>query len=180
MSIPIEPGNSSGGIQSINALPSIDPQLRKKVLRMIPYGIHVITSRYEEKVAAATIDWVTQSSFEPPMVVCCLRQDSFIYELVTKSKRYAIHPLGKEQKSFATHFFKNKDSDQSHINGQSYQIGKTGVPILDEAPASFELEMVDQLTQSDHAVILGKVVAVDLKIETPALLLQDTGWIYGG
>ena len=158
----------------------LDPNIRKKVLRMIPYGLHVITTQYEGQPAAATIDWVTQASFEPPMVVCCLRKDSHIYEILMKSRKYAIHPLGEGQKSFATHFFKNREANGTHINGQSYQPGHTLVPILDEAPASFELEMVDQLTQSDHAVVLGKVVAIQLKKETAPILLRDTGWHYGG
>ena len=43
-----------------------------------------------------------------------------------------------------------------------------------------EIEFVDQLEQSDHRVVLGKVVAVQLKKETNPLLLRDTGWHYGG
>jgi flavin reductase (DIM6/NTAB) family NADH-FMN oxidoreductase RutF len=158
----------------------MDPEIRKKVLRMIPYGMYVITAKHEDKLAAGTIDWVTQASFEPPMVVCCLRQDSFIYSLVTGSKKYAIHPLGAGQKQYAMNFFKNKDATATHINGQAYQLSSSGIPILDEPPASFELEMVEQLKQSDHAVILGKVTAVTLKREELPLLLRDTGWQYGG
>src|SRR5438132_326958 len=92
----------------------IDPALRKKVLRMIPYGMFVITSKLESELAAATIDWVTQSSFEPPMVVCCLRNDSFIYQVILKSRKYAIHPLAEGQKAFAQNFFKNKNSGPNH------------------------------------------------------------------
>jgi flavin reductase (DIM6/NTAB) family NADH-FMN oxidoreductase RutF len=158
----------------------LDPAIRKKVLRMIPYGMSVITSRHKEEVGAATIDWVTQASFDPPLLVSCLNKESFIYQLVMKARRYAIHPLGEDQKSFATLFFKNRDASSSHINGQPYELGQIGMPILTEAPASIELEYVDQLTQGDHCVVLGKVVAVQLKKETPPLLLRDTGWNYGG
>jgi flavin reductase (DIM6/NTAB) family NADH-FMN oxidoreductase RutF len=158
----------------------LDPVIRKKVLRMIPYGMFVITSRHDKEVGAATIDWVTQSSFDPPMVVCCLRKDSFIYQLTTKSGRYAIHPMAEGQKPFAAHFFKNRGFGDDQINGQSYLNGQTGVPILAEAPASMELLLVDQLTQGDHCVVLGKIVAVQLKKEIAPLLLRDTGWHYGG
>jgi flavin reductase (DIM6/NTAB) family NADH-FMN oxidoreductase RutF len=159
---------------------TMNPDIRKKVLRMIPYGMFVITAKHDDKIAAGTIDWVTQSSFEPPMVVCCLRKDSLIYSIVTGAKKYAIHPLGADQKPYAMHFFKNKDANAAQINGQSYQLSAAGNPILDEPPASFELEMVNQLTESDHAVILGKVTTVTLKKEVAPLLLKDTGWHYGG
>ncbi|MBP7142322.1 MAG: flavin reductase [Opitutaceae bacterium] len=157
-----------------------DPTLRKKVLRMIPYGIHVITARFENRIAAATIDWVTQSSFEPPMIVCCLRRDSLIYEIVSQARTYALHPLGADQKAFAMHFFKNRDADESHINGQSYHPGPQSVPLLAEAPAHLVLQYSAELPQGDHAAILGQVIHIGLNRETPPLLLRDTGWQYGG
>ncbi len=159
---------------------ALDPTVRKKVLRMIPYGLFVVTARHEGRAGAATIDWVTQSSFEPPMVVICLRADSYIYELVRGSGRYALHPLGQGQKDFAAAFFKHVSADEGRVNGHGYSLSAAGVPILDEAAASIELQLVDVLTQSDHHVLLGQVTAVDLKRETEPLLLKQTGWNYGG
>jgi flavin reductase (DIM6/NTAB) family NADH-FMN oxidoreductase RutF len=160
----------------------MDPALRKQVLRMISYGLYVVTARHESRIAAATVDWVTQASFEPPMVVCCLRQDSLIYELVRAAGRFAVHPLGENQKSFAAHFFKNKSATETEINGQPCTIADSGVPILSGAPAYFVLETVGQLTQSDHAVVLGRVIGVGLNTNPPPppLLMRDTGWHYGG
>lgn len=163
-----------------NSGPALDPVIRKKVLRMISYGMYVITARSADRIAAATIDWVTQASFEPPMVVCCLRRDSLIYDLVIHGRTYAIHPLGEDQKPFAMHFFKNRETTSSHINGQSYRLNTHGVPLLCEAPAHLVLQVCDKLPQGDHAVILGRVISADLIRETPPLLLRDTGWHYGG
>jgi len=64
---------------------TLGPVIRKKVLRMIPCGIHVITARHESRIATATIDPVTPASFDPPMVVCRLRRDSLIYDLVVNA-----------------------------------------------------------------------------------------------
>ena len=164
-----------GELQTIG----LDSQVRKKVLRMIPHGIYVITSRHEDQVGASTIDWVTQASCNPPLLVTCLRKDSFICGLVQKSRKYALHFLGEGQKDFAARFLRYKRSSQTEINGQTYQPGQTGVPVLDEAPACVELEMVEVLNQFDHSVIFGQVVAVHLKREARVLLLRDTGWHYG-
>lgn len=163
-----------------DATATLDPAVRKKVLRMIPYGLFVVTARHGGQAGAATIDWVTQASFEPPMVVACLRADSYIYELVRQSRRLALHPLGQGQKDFAAAFFKHVSADASQINGHGYTLSRAGLPILDAAPASIELELVDVLTQSDHHVLLGRVTAVELKRETEPLLLKQTGWNYGG
>ena len=37
--------------------------------RMIPYGIYVLTAKDSDGgIAAATVNWVTQTSFDPPLV----------------------------------------------------------------------------------------------------------------
>ncbi len=47
----------------------MDAEMKKTALRMIPYGLYVLVAENEEgTVSAATVKWVTQASFEPPLV----------------------------------------------------------------------------------------------------------------
>ena len=56
---------------------------KKAVLRMIPYGIYVLTADDAQgNVAAATVNWVTQSAFAPPLVVVGIKADSGTYKTV--------------------------------------------------------------------------------------------------
>ena len=42
---------------------------KKTALRMIPYGIYVLTAETADGVAAAaTVNWVTQTSVAPPLI----------------------------------------------------------------------------------------------------------------
>jgi flavin reductase (DIM6/NTAB) family NADH-FMN oxidoreductase RutF len=46
----------------------MDADAKKTALRMIPYGIYVLTvSDGGDGMAAATVNWVTQTSFDPPL-----------------------------------------------------------------------------------------------------------------
>jgi flavin reductase (DIM6/NTAB) family NADH-FMN oxidoreductase RutF len=48
----------------------MDADAKKTALRMIPYGIYVLTADDGKgNVGAATVNWVTQGSFAPPLVV---------------------------------------------------------------------------------------------------------------
>ena len=50
---------------------------KKTVLRMIPYGIYVLTSDDGKgNISAATVNWVTQTAFAPPLVVVGVKTDS--------------------------------------------------------------------------------------------------------
>ena len=80
---------------------------KKTVLRMIPYGIYVLTADDGKgNIAAATVNWVTQSAFAPPLVVVGVKTDSGAYKTVTDVKAFALNMLGKEQKGVAFTFFK--------------------------------------------------------------------------
>lgn len=46
----------------------MDDAARKTALRMIPYGFYVLTAEYGDGVAAAKVNWMTQTPFKPPLV----------------------------------------------------------------------------------------------------------------
>jgi len=46
----------------------MDPNAKKTALRMIPYGLFVLTAAKGDRVSAGTVNWVTQASFAPPLV----------------------------------------------------------------------------------------------------------------
>ena len=55
----------------------MDQDAKKTALRMIPYGIYVLTADDGKgNVAAATVNWVTQTAFAPPLVVVGVKTDS--------------------------------------------------------------------------------------------------------
>ena len=48
----------------------MDEEAEKAALRMISYGMYVLTSDSKDgrDVGAATVNWLTQTSFPPPLV----------------------------------------------------------------------------------------------------------------
>src|SRR6202161_4224407 len=99
---------------------------KKIVLRMIPYGIYVLTADDGKgNVAAATVNWVTQSAFAPPLVVVGVKTDSGAYKIVKEAKAFALNMLGKEQKGAAFTFFKPTTVADGKLSGQAYRKGAT-------------------------------------------------------
>jgi flavin reductase (DIM6/NTAB) family NADH-FMN oxidoreductase RutF len=162
---------------------------KKIALRMIPYGLYVLTARDDENnVAAATVNWVTQASFQPPLVVVCVRADSFIHTVLERSNAFALNILGKEQVSLAYTFFKPAELQGDTISGERFRLGVTESPILVSTPAFVECEVMAAMKQGDHTVFVGEVVDVGVK-QQPAgrpddstLRLEDLGpdIFYGG
>src|SRR3974377_2193412 len=112
---------------------------KKTVLRMIPYGIYGLTSDDGKgNVSAATVNWVTQSAFGPPLVVVGVKTDSGTYQTVKTAGTFALNMLGKENKGLAFAFFRPADVSDGKLSGQPYRKGTTGAPILIDAPGAVE------------------------------------------
>src|SRR5581483_6185891 len=116
---------------------------KKIVLRMIPYGIYVLTADDGNgNIAAATVNWVTQTAFAPPLIVVGVKADSGAYQVVKTARTFALNMLGKDQKALAFTFFRPADVSDGKISGQSYRKGATGAPILSDAPGAVECRVV--------------------------------------
>ena len=141
----------------------MDADTKKMALRMIPYGIYVLTAKGPAgTVAAATVNWVTQTSFDPPLVVVGLKADSGAYEMVKKSGAFALNFLGKGQQAAAFTFFKPAERDGDTISGEPFHAGTTGAPILENAPASVECKVAEIVARGDHHIVVGEVVAANV------------------
>lgn len=139
----------------------MDLDTKKSVLRMIPYGLYVLTSgSHTGNYAAATVTWVSQASFEPPLVVVAVRVDSYIHAVIDEEKAFALNILGKDQGDLAFAYFKTPEVTEKTIGGQPFRAGVTSVPILKNAPAYLECNLVDSLNHGDHSVFLGEVINV--------------------
>ncbi len=53
----------------------MDADAKKTVLRMIPYGLYVLTSE-GDPVGTGTINWVSQMSFDPPLIAMGVKKDT--------------------------------------------------------------------------------------------------------
>jgi flavin reductase (DIM6/NTAB) family NADH-FMN oxidoreductase RutF len=167
----------------------MDADVKKTVLRMIPYGIYVLTAEDDAgNVGAATVNFVTQSSFDPPLVVLGVKADSGPLHVMKASGHFALNMLGKGQQEMAFTFFRPAEHDGHTINGEPYQKGSTGSPVLEAAPACVECKLVEIVEQGDHHIVIGEVVDARLvkhpegRPDEAILYMKDLGEkvFYGG
>lgn len=167
----------------------MDAQAKKIALRMIPYGLYVLTGESRDgRVAASTVNWVTQASFEPPLVAVAVKANSTAHEVIKGSQAFALNVLGKGQQALAFAFFKTLERDGNSIGGESFSSGKSGAPILANAAAFIECALVGTLEKGDHSIFLGEVIEAGVfrtgagRPDADTLFLGDLGatTFYGG
>lgn len=167
----------------------MDAAAKKTALRMIPYGLYILTAENEAgQVAAATVNWVTQTAFEPPLLVVAVKKNSATYRILSESRVFALNILGKGQQEMAFTFFKPLERDGQSIGGQPFYAGQTGTPIFESTPAFVECKLVETVEKGDHAIVIGEVVnagvasALGGRPDDAILWLKDLGdnVFYGG
>ncbi len=166
----------------------MDPNAKKTTLRMIPYGLYVLTAASGDRVAAATVNWVTQASFEPPLVAVGVKIDSHAHPLIKETRAFALNVLGKGQQAMAFTFFKPADKQGHTISGEPYRPGTTGAPILASTPAYIECTLETTVEMGDHSIFVGRVVDAgvnkppDGRADDATLWLKELGdkVFYGG
>jgi flavin reductase (DIM6/NTAB) family NADH-FMN oxidoreductase RutF len=166
----------------------MDADAKKTALRMIPYGIYVLTADDGKgNVSAATVNWVTQTAFNPPLVVG-VKTDSHAYPLIKNTKNFTLNMLGKEHKGLAFTFFKPAQLADGKLSGQAIHKGANGAPILDAALAAVECKVSSIVEQGDHHIVVAEVVEAHVpnpisgRLDSAILEMRDLGdnVYYGG
>ena len=158
----------------------MDQDVKKKVLRQISYGMYVVSSASDDVLSAGTVNWLSQASFAPPLVMVGVKKDSGLHDAVKKSNSFAVNVLSADQKQFAEDFFRPSTVEGNNVNGHPFKPGVTGAPILDEVYSYFECKVTGSIEQGDHSVFVGEVIEVGARSDDKPLEMWDTGWFYGG
>ncbi|HWA79767.1 MAG TPA: flavin reductase family protein [Acetobacteraceae bacterium] len=162
---------------------------KKTVLRMIPYGIYVLTALDGKGgVAAATVNWVTQTAFSPPLLVVGVKADSGAAAVVKSTGTFALNMLGKDGKGLAFTFFRPAELNGEKISGQSFHRGTNGAPILEAAIGAVECTVKTIVEQGDHHIVVAEVTEAHLakppsgRPDAAILEMKDLGEsvFYGG
>jgi flavin reductase (DIM6/NTAB) family NADH-FMN oxidoreductase RutF len=156
---------------------------------MIPYGLYVLTADDGKgNVGAATVNWVTQGSFTPPLVVVGVKADSGAHTVVKGTGKFALNILGKDHKGLAFTFFKPAKVEDGKLSGQDFHAGANGSPILDAAIAAIELTVREIVELGDHHIVIAEVTDAIVtkppvgRADAAILELKDLGdtVYYGG
>ncbi len=159
----------------------LDEQAKKTMLRKIPHGIYVCGVKDGEDINCFTASWVTQSSFKPPLIVNCVNKSHKSHEMIQNSGVFSISFLETGQKEVAKTFFQPLHRVGNKFEDVEFYLGEeTGCPIISDSLGYVECKIVGTVEQGDHTVFVGEVIGAGVHREGKHILLEETGWQYGG
>lgn len=158
----------------------MDEQAKKTALRMIPYGLQVLGVSDGKDLDVASINWTTQVSFQPPLVVIGVKKDSKPLGILKNGRKFALSFLESGQRDLAYAFFKSVIPENGKFGDYAYETAETGCPIISDAASWVEGEVLSIDETGDHAAVICRVTNAGVKHEAKPLTLAELGVNYGG
>jgi len=142
------------------------------------YGIYVLTTAHGEKVNGMIASWVSQISYDPPLVMAAVHPNRYSHQLIRQSGVFALHVIGKGQKALLARF---KGPDPlAKFSDLEWRPGRMGCPILRDCVAFLECCVEESLRPGNHTLFIGRVVDGGLVADGVALDTGDYDGMYTG
>ncbi len=157
-------------------------EAKRKVLRLFTYGMYAVTAQHENRRGVFLANWLSQCSFEPPMLMLAAEKDSATCQLIRASGLFAVHVLATGQREFAGMLGKASRTNPRKLDAARWQPSAlTQNPILQDTLGYVECRVTGQSDAGDSIVVVGEIIAAELfNHELAPLTMQETGFKHFG
>lgn len=152
---------------------SIDQAEFRRVMGHFASGVTVVTVCREGTCHGITVSSFCSLSLEPPLVLICIDRRYSSHEKIQQSEVFAINILAEDGEWLSRHFA-SREADKFAKVG--YRTGESGAPLLNDALASIECRLVEQLPGGDHTIFVGEVLAMAAQDNKRPLLYFRSGY----
>src|SRR5437763_10311556 len=113
----------------------MDVNLKEQVLRTFTYGLYAVGCANEGEVNIFTANWLTQVSFDPPLIAVSVENASKSLPMILRSRKFTVNVLRSGDRELAGKLGKSAIQHPEKLSGIEYDLGANGCPILREALA---------------------------------------------
>ena len=158
----------------------MDANTKKQALRSFTYGLFAVSCADQGEVNVFTANWLTQVSFEPPMLALSVENDSKSLPMIQRSRAFTVNVLRSGQRELAGKLGKSAIQHPDKLTGIEYTPGTNGCPILADALAWVACEVRHTVEAGDSTVMVAEVVDAGISGEGQPLTMNEAGFRHAG
>jgi len=161
----------------------IDREIKRSLGQMMK-GVEVVGASFDGVQRAYTSHWVTQVSFEEPIIMASVSPKHDTYALMKAAGEFSISILAGDQIAEGQYF--SYPGRKFHHVATEYLTGwpddADGPPVVPNAIAWLRARIFDQMNMRDHELVFAEIVAVvpGRLREPPLLYSSRLGWRRAG
>jgi flavin reductase (DIM6/NTAB) family NADH-FMN oxidoreductase RutF len=134
--------------------PAPDARSFRDALGRFATGVAFITAAPDGEPAGLIVNSLTSVSLEPPLVSFSPARSSLTWSRMRRAGRFGVNVLGRQHERFAV---RATPAGADRFAGLDWELGRGGVPLLTDALASLECEIVAEHPAGDHWIVVGRV-----------------------
>ena len=152
---------------TVPGLADLDPRALRDAFGSFATGVTIVTGTDGGGARVGlTANSFTSVSLDPPLLLVCPARGASALPALQASRRFAVNVLTLDQQSVAERFTQRGVNRFASGDWQDWH----GVPVLAHAMASFVCDLDAELDGGDHAILVGRIVALRTRPETEPLL----------
>ena len=144
-------------------VPPDDARSFRDALGRFATGVAFVTAAPDGEPAGLIVNSLTSVSLEPPLVSFCPSRSSLTWSRLRRTGRFGVNVLGRQHERFVA---RAAPAGADRFAGLDWELGRGGVPLLTDALAACECEIVAEHPAGDHWIVVGRVR--DLRISPVA------------
>ena len=131
-------------------------------------GVAFVTGAPDGEPAGLIINTFTSVSLEPSLVSFCPSRNSLTWSRIRRARRFGVNVLGRQHEHFVT---RASPPGADRFAGLDWEPGHGGAPLLTDALATLECEIVAEHATGDHWIVVGQVDHLRISLNNDPLCL---------
>ena len=136
-----------------------NPEAFKRGMRQLAASVTIVTTEHDGERRGLTATAVCSLSASPPRLLVCVNRLASPHDLIAASGRFCVNVLAEEHAALSQRFA-GAEAGEARFAIGTWGTLATGAPMLQEALASFDCELLHQVEVETHSIFIGGVVAV--------------------
>jgi flavin reductase (DIM6/NTAB) family NADH-FMN oxidoreductase RutF len=157
----------------------MDLTLKKQALRLLTYGLYIVTCTQGDDVNAFTANWLTQVSFEPPLVAVSIENKAKSLAMIQSSGKFAVNVLHTGQRTLAGALGRSAFKHPDKLQGVAYKMQEEYI-VLQEGLGWVGCEVRQSIPAGDSTLVIAEVVAAGIVAEGQPLTMHEAGFRHAG
>ncbi|MEM7095800.1 MAG: flavin reductase family protein [Actinomycetota bacterium] len=153
----------------------IDRELKRCIGQMAK-SVQVVGAAHEGTVRAYCSHWVSQISFEEPIMLCSVSPKHDTFPVMEASGRFSVSILAGDQVEAAQYF--SYPGHKFKYMAPEYLEMVDGLPVVRDSIAWLACDIFDRIDKFDHVLFFARVTAVgEGRLGDPPLVYSSRhGW----
>jgi flavin reductase (DIM6/NTAB) family NADH-FMN oxidoreductase RutF len=149
--------------------PVVDAESFRAAMGHLAMPVALVAAQHGAVQDAFTTTTVCSAGVDPPTLIVCINRHSTLGELIERTRSFSVNVLTDEQAAIGRLFSVPRRDSDGRFGAGTWRTGLTGAPLLDDALASFDCRMVQDLDSGPNRIVLGRVVSIGFGEKQPLL-----------